>query len=473
MRPLKSANLMSWTVLSIRLAGFAILLPVALSRLSSAETSVWLLFSTIAGLQLLVDFGFSATFAREIAYGFAGGTTLEPTLDVPGGMTEAPPPNWLAIGRTLVAMRWVYRRLGLAMFAVLAGGGSLAVMHPISRIVHPAQGWAGWAVVVATTSLAVVGYSNSTLLVGANRVDMIKRWEAANGLLFLPLQLAALLLGGGLLGLVVVAQLGVLAQVLVNRHLARRITAGHGDAMPSHAESAQLLRGLWPAAWRTAVGAFTSFGVSQGMAILVANLLSAGEAASVQLALRVVQILSQFSQVPFYTKIPMFNRLRALRQDRELVRLATRAIRLSLGIFVASVIAIDLFVHPLLALVGSRTQFPGGLFWPLLAGAYLVERIGAMHVQLLLTSNRTIAHVANSVTAAVWIGLLAILWSSIGILALPTAMLLAYASFYTPWSSHLSRAALGPDGGWRFEARTSIVPAGVLLCYFLIAGLLR
>jgi hypothetical protein len=473
MRPLKSANLMSWTVLSVRLAGFAILLPVALARLPSEEVSVWLLFSTIAGLQLLVDFGFSATFAREIAYGFAGGTTLDAAAASTAAAAEAPSPNWHAIGRSLVAMRWVYRRLGLAMFLVLAVGGTLAVMHPIGRIAHPLHGWAGWAVVVASTSIAVVGYTNTTLLVGANRVDMLKRWEAANGLLFLPLQLATLLLGGGLLGVVVVAQLGVLAQALVNRNLARRITAGRGAEMPSHAERAELLRGIWPAAWRTAVGAFTSFGVSQGMAIVVANVLVAGEAASVQLALRVVQILSQFSQVPFYTKIPVFNRLRALRQERELVHLATHAIRLSLGVFVASVIAIDLFVHPLLALIGSRTHFPGGLFWPLLGGAYLLERIGAMHVQLLLTSNRTIAHIANSVTAVVWIGLLAILWPRIGTLALPTSMLLAYASFYTPWSSHLSRSALGPDGGWKFEARTSLVPACVLVSYFLAAGLLR
>jgi hypothetical protein len=474
MRPLKSPNLMAWTALSVRLAGFALLLPLALARLSSAEMSVWLLFTTIASLQMLVDFGFSATFSREIAYGFAGGTTLAAGETGPDpDATEAPPPNWEAIGHAFGAMRWLYRRLGLAMFALLASLGTLAVMGPIGRIADPAHGWVGWGAVVVATSTAIFGTANSTLLVGANRVDMLKRWEAANGLLFLPLQAAALLAGGGLVGLVLVSQLGVLAQVLVNHRLARRISAGHGGVVATAQESARVLRGLWPAAWRTAIGAITSFGVTQGMAIVVANVLVAGEAASVQLALRVVQIVSQFSQVPFYTKIPVFNRLRAMRQEAALVQLAMRAIRASLAVFVASVVLIDLLVHPLLQLVGSHTRFPEPLFWALLATAYLFERIGAMHVQLLLTSNRMVAHIANPVTALVWMACVAVAWPRIGALALPAGMLLAYASFYTPWSSYLSRAALGSAGGWRFEARTSLAPGLLLLSYFVVAGLLR
>lgn len=448
-------------------------LPIALSRLSSAEVSVWLLFSSIASLQLLIDFGFSATFSREIAYGFAGGSTLATTQAPRAGSPDTRAPDWAAILRTMVAMRWLYRRLGLATLALLAVLGTLAVAGPIGRIEAPANGWIGWVVVVASTACAVVGNASSMLLVGANRVALVKRWEATNGLLFIPLQLGALLAGTGLLGLVIVAQLGALSQVAINWRLARRVTSGHSHATLSKVETRVVLQGLWPAAWRTAVGTITSIGVNQGMAIAMANVLVAGEAAGVQLALRLLQILSQFSQVPFYTKIPVFNRLRAMCADEDLMALAARSIRTSLAVFVLLAIAIDLAIRPVLGLFHSRTDFPSRMFWSLLVLACLFERIGAMHVQLLMTSNRMIAHVANLVTAVIWVGVVLAFWSRAGALALPLGMLMAYAGFYAPWASYMSRARMGREGGLAFELRTSLAPILALAGYSAMAMLVR
>lgn len=470
MRPLESPSLMAWAALAVRLVGFAVVLPAALAQLSSAEVSVWLLFSTITSLQLLVDFGFGATFSREIAYGFAGGSTLAPTAQSRVPKEEARP-DWASISRTMAAMRWLYRRLGLATLLLLATLGTLAVARPIGRIEVPVDGWLGWIVIVGSTASAIIGNANSSFLLGANRIAQMKRWEACNGLAFIPLQVVVLLAGGGLLGLVLAAQAGVLSQVLINWVLARRMTAGHTGEKLSRDETRAVVRGLWPAAWRTAVGTISSFGVHQGMAIAMANVLAAGEAASVQVALRLVQIISQFSQVPFYTKIPVFNRLRAMGADADLMALVNRAIRLSLGLFVAAAIATDLAIRPILDLVGSQTTFPSPLFWLLLALAGLFERIGAMHVQLLMTSNRMIAHIANVVTAVAWIGATVALWPSLAATALPLGMLIAYAGFYAPWSSYKSRASMDPEGGLAFELRTSALPVAVLAAYFAIAML--
>jgi hypothetical protein len=207
------------------------------------------------------------------------------------------------------------------------------------------------------------------------------------------------------------------------------------------------------------------------MAITVANALTAGDAASVQFALRLMQMLSQFSQVPFYTKIPILNRLRAQGENPAHLALAAQSMRISLGVFVVFAITIDLTIGPILDLVDSQTAFPSQSFWLILVLAGLMERIGAMHVQLLMTSNRMIAHVANLVTAIIWIGSVLVLWSGVGSLALPLGMLLAYAGFYAPWSSYQSGAAMGQAGGLRFELRTSVVPFLVLAAYSASARL--
>jgi hypothetical protein len=318
---------------------------------------------------------------------------------------------------------------------------------------------------VIATSIATFGNSYSTILVGANRVDLQKRWESIVAGIFIPLQLVAILAGTGLVGLVLVAQGGLLAQVMVNRHLAHRLTAGCIKTARSTPANQQIVRAMWPSSWRTAIGAIMSFGVAQGTAIAVANVLSAGEAASVQLVLRLMQIISQFSQAPFYTKIPQFNRLRARYHHDALVQIATRSMRLSLWIFVVGVLATDLLGRPGLILIGSQTRFPSEQFWILLAFAYFLERVGAMHVQLLLTSNKAIAHIANGITGAIWIACLLFLAPRFGAIALPISMLVAYAGFYTPWSAFMSHSALGADAAWSFERKTSLAPALVLVGY--------
>src|SRR3546814_7574762 len=114
MRAWRSATVMTWLALTAKLGGFAVVLPLALANLSDAEISVWLLFSAIASLHIILDFGFSPTFSREIAYGFAGRSltarkrTVPPSKPGDGNHTEA---DWSIISSATRTMVWLYRRI--------------------------------------------------------------------------------------------------------------------------------------------------------------------------------------------------------------------------------------------------------------------------------------------------------------------------------------------------------------------------
>jgi hypothetical protein len=441
----RSPALMTWLALGVRLGGFAILLPLVLAKFTDAEVSVWLLFSAIASFQVIADFGFGPTFSREISYGFAGRSLVG--LQEPLAMQSSPDPaaaenpNWAAIASATAAMLWLYRRIALATLVLLAVFGTWAVMLPIERIGQSHAAWLAWGAVALTTSAAIYGNAYVSFLVGANRIDLQKRWEALVGGISLIAQSMAVVLDWGLIGVVLVAQMALLAQMLVNRVLAIRIFGGRFGNV-GHCEMNRIVLGsLLPVAWRTAIGTIMSIGISQGMAVAVANLLVAAEAASVQLALRVMQIISQFSQVPFYTRIPELNRLRAGGHTAQLAAAAAGAVRTSLWIYVLSAVMVDLGVRQLLTLISSQTFFPEKLFWLLLMLAVFAERFGAMHINLLLTSNKAIAHIANGVTGLIWIVGMLILYPVIDSLALPVSMLIAYVGFYAPYSvihSHVS-----------------------------------
>lgn len=466
---------MTWLAIAVRLGGFAVLMPLVLAKFTAADVSVWLLFSAIAGLQVVADFGFGPTFSREISYGFAGRSLVE--LSDPAKVITksasgtAANPDFDVILSATAAMLWLYRWIALLTFLLLAVLGTWAVMVPIGRTSQPETIWLAWTAVALTTALSIYGNAYATFLMGANRIELQKRWEALVSGLSLLAQTLAVLLNTGLLGLVLIAQTGLVVQLFVNRALAVLVSEGRFVNVGQVSHSRLVLRTMWPAAWRTALGTIMSLGVSQGMVIAMANLLASTEAASVQLALRVMQIISQFSQVPFYTRIPEFNRLRASGSTVLLFNVAARAMQISLWIYLVGAIVVGQTFSQLLLLIGSQTVFPGKLFWLVLTMAVFAERFGAMHIQLLLTKNKAIAHVANGVTGVIWIAGLLILLPINGVLALPTSMLIAYLGFYAWYSAFISHSSMSEISFWQFEKNSAAYPtllSMAWLFYFFI-----
>jgi hypothetical protein len=68
---------MTWGSFGTRSLSLIVVLPLVLNRLSTPEIALWYLFSTVIGLQLLADVGFSPTFSRVTAYGMGGLSTFE------------------------------------------------------------------------------------------------------------------------------------------------------------------------------------------------------------------------------------------------------------------------------------------------------------------------------------------------------------------------------------------------------------
>lgn len=464
-----SAILMTWIAMAIRLGGFAIILPLILSYFPDEEVTVWLLFSAITSFQLIADFGFGQTFSREISYGFVGRSLGEQndSSDIQSSPLEKAmaKPNWDSIQSATSVMLWLYRRLALMAILLFSVFGTWAAIIPIERLAQPEDAWIAWIIVILSTGVSIYGNAYSSFLIGANRIDLQKRWEAVVGGIALLAQAGVLVAGGGLLELVLTAQFGLIIQVLVNRSLTLHISDHRfGNTLGGNIDK-RLLRVMWPAAWRTAIGAAMSLGISRGIAIAMANLLIASEAATVLLALRIIQAISGFSNVPFYIKIPELNRLRASRKIKMLATTSAKSMRISLCFFVIGAILVDLIARQLFSYIGSETQFPDQLFWLILALAFFAERFGAMHIQLLLTNNTAIAHVANGVTGVIWLLILFALFPIMGAFALPLSMLIAYTCFYSWYAVSPALQSMPGISFWKFEGKAALIPITIVIVW--------
>lgn len=432
-----------------------VVLPLILTQFSAEEIVIWYLLSSIISLQLIADFGFGATFARVIAYGMG---TPSPT--------QGECPDWDALGRVCQTMWGVYLRLTFFSVTLLGIAGTWALIKPISAISDSAAAWTAWAIVLVTTAITFQGSTYSAYLQGTNQIALLRRWEIITSIAAILTSFLVLSLGGGLLELVIANQSWLIINVILDRWLSHHIVEEgrfkHFERKPQiHSDVFTL---VWPSAWRSGLGVFITSGVIQATNLIYAQIGTANGVASYLIALRIIQTISQFSQAPFYSKLPVLARLYSEKKLEEQVDIARRGMRLSYWAFTLGFIVIAFCAEPLLSFIGSKADFVSPALWALLGLGFFAERYGAMHLQFYSTTNNIVWHTVSLVHGILYITTSVVLFKFIGVYAFPIGLLVGYLGFYSWYSAKHSYQAFKMKFS-SFEASTAAVPLMIIVMY--------
>lgn len=461
-RAWNSPVLTTFGSLFVRLLGLAVLLPLALYFLPVEEANLWFLFSSVLAIQGLIDFGFSPTFTRIVAYSRAAG---QAPAERPAGIPDLGSTD-LASAALIASMRLTYHRLGMLALLLLATVGSLAVARPIALIDTPAVGWLAWLVIAVTGTIGFRGGMYSTYLLGVEKIALLRRWEIVVGLATTTAGCLALLAGAGLLGIVLAVQTGTVVNAWVNRTLAVRISSR--DEWSGRAVSSRkIMDAVWPAAWRSGIGVLVGAGIVQATGVLYAQMATAAESASYLLALRLVNMLRQFSNVPFYTRLPQMAKTYADGQVKRLIEIAGTAMLRVNWLLTAGVLVIALVGDDLLSLVHSNTPFVTADVWGMLGLAMLCERIGAMHLQLYSTTNHVVWHIAAAVSGIIMLVAIPVAYKWFGLLGFPMGIFAGYVVFYIPYCTRLSYRAFNLKIR-DFDLTASVMPLLILIALEVI-----
>jgi O-antigen/teichoic acid export membrane protein len=458
-----SPTLMTWGSFVTKSLSLIIVLPLILTRLSTEEIALWYLFSTIIGLQMLADIGFSPTFSRAIAYGMGGATELRNIQDIEKNQNKGQP-NWKTIEQICSTMRIVYRRLTIFSISLLATLGTWALLKPISQVTNNTSAWLAWGVILLASTVTLQGNTYSAYLQGINQIALLRRWEVFFSLGAIATSFLVLVSGGGLLGLVLANQGWLIFNIIRNRWLCQIVEGGRFCQFKENSVDKNVFEAIWPSAWRSGVGVFMSYGIVQASGIIYAQVGSAAGVASYLLALRLIETVSQFCQAPFYSKLPLLSRLLSEGNLAEQVNVAKRGMSLAYWTYIVGFIGIGLFSTPLLKLIGSNAEFVSPLLWALLGLGKFVERYGAMHIQLYSTTNHIIWHIANGVAGTIYIIFSLALFGIVGVYAFPLGILASYLGFYSWYSAKHSYQAFGLKF-WSFERTTMLIPLYIMLLY--------
>ncbi len=460
----ESPTITSWACVLARSLGMLLVLPLVLTRLSTPEIALWLLFSTMSGLLLVVDMGFASTFARVIAYGMGGASDIRDFGDPQRPRTPGNP-NWVTVARIVGIMRRIYLGMATAWFLLLSLGGTWFVLPIIRELPSPRVGWVSWLIVIVLSTMRFYGVQFSSRLLGYNKVALIRRWETLLLMLAAFGNAVAVFSGFGLIGLVSITHGLLVVNAVVNWCLAVRAERS-ADTDVCHAPfEVSIFRDVWPAVWRSGVGVAMSSGVIQVTGVFYARVASSGEVAAYLLALTFVRYLTQFGQAPFYSKLPLLARFHAAGRVTEKELLAERGMRLAHWVLVVGFVSVAVLADPLLGILGSNVEFVPEALWGAMALATFVCRYGAMHLQLYSTTNDILWHIANGVSGTLYLTFVFVTLPVIGVYAFPVSQLLSDLFFYT-WYSARHSYRVSQFTFWSFEARTSFVPFLVLAAYF-------
>jgi O-antigen/teichoic acid export membrane protein len=416
----------------VRVGANFLLLPIVLAHLSQQEQALWWVFLSLGAAANLVDFGFGQSLSRVYSYFNAGASDF----DVEG--LGAPPvqaePNVERLRVLNATARRLYTRLSLGASVLLAAVGSLFVWRLAGLMEDRGSVWIGWSLYVL-----VVGYTLATsqwniACTGVNRMRELQASNLWSGLIYLAVATGLLILNWGLYALVAgSASRAMTAHWLCRRAFHRAVPLAEGSQPTPEPE---LLRKLWPNAWKFGVLSIGVFLTYKANVLVCSYFLGDDVTASFGLTAQLGDFLTAFSGLWLLVKWPEVTMLRVQGRLEEMSALFARRLALVMGTFVIGALALLFLGNRLLEWKGSQTR--------LLPAAYLavyLVYVGQQHFyaqfgSLTYTEN-TMPFFKLALLTGLAVFLLSALltwrWGLWGLICGPLMATMAVCTWYVPW----------------------------------------
>lgn len=406
------------------------MLPFILYYLDGDMYGLWSVFQSVMAITTLFDFGFSATFARNINYCWCGATELKKTGAV---FAEADKPNFLLMKQAMTACRYVFLIIsGMALICV-AGPGSFYIRH-ISREIPGREPMIAWAIYAVAVFLNLYyGYFNSFLrgvgaISDANRVTVISKFAQ------IILTVVLLACGFGIVGTgIAYLAYGFLYRILSKRAFMRF----HGideelDAVagkPSRVEVMEMFRTVWPNASRAGVVELTNYLANQTCTLIIPLFLSLRLTGMYSLAVQLATALSNVATTMYTANLPVLQSA-YISDDRQTMRRTMSLIVVSyVGLFTLGIIALSTVGLPILRLL--RPDTTPTVLAMLGVGLYqFMLKFRNCYIAYFSCTNRVPCVWAFSISAVAGVALAAVmLWRGFGIWGLIGAQILSQAAY--------------------------------------------
>ena len=424
-------------------ASYAIVIPVAYTKLPSPEFALWQIFVSINILIQLLDFGLSPTFIRVLSY-TRGDGDLER--------------NQVQILEQQMNIAKIMGFTGCLLGILL---GALLLQELIGATQSPSISSICLFLYCISSLVQFMSNTMGASLQGLGHIMPFKKWEAVISFgQFCTLALAVFY-ANSLITIVLAQQIWVVISFVKYRSIALRLEP---ELFLHRATEWWLFvkpdvnfsNLIWKPVFKTGIAIILSQGFVQLSSVILASKLSAESLAVYLLVLRISTFINMLSQIPFNVYIPVFAKLYAQGKFIELYRTLKVKINYSMQFYIGiSVLIIKIVYFKLVHHEIVLTLYDNRIILSVFIAAFFAERIGAYTIQIQSLSNNIKMHLVNG---ASFIGMLICfhyISSQNLMLAFPLAALLSNVLIYIPFCVYL----------WRVQFK-DIVPFQTLLRIF-------
>ena len=415
-----------WATLAtlFRIGSGVLLFPLVLNMLPSETVGVWTIFTSVTMIIGIMDFGFSPSFARNIAYIFSGVRSLKRDGHECVDATDAQI-DYNLLKRTIRAMQYFYSRMALILFAFLSIVGTFYIYTLMQNYAGDVREiYFAWAIVCVVNSYNLYTLYYDALLNGRGLIKRKNQIVLIGNVAYLSLAVLLLLCGFGLIA-IVSAQL---VSVLIIRTLSYK--SFYSNEITSNLAAVEevdykdILRAIMPNALKlglASLGGFLTFRLSTFVGPLFISL---SDMASFGITLQLLAVVSSLALLYTNVYLPKVFQWRVERNVALIRKTFYISTLLVFVIFLCGGVAIDLLGNWALNLLGSQTQLLSGALFVFLVIHYYLETNMVNSTEYLLAKNEVPFYKRYLVSGCITVFLLFLLvgyfdWGLWGVIAAP------------------------------------------------------
>lgn len=325
-----------------------LLLPLIMRYLNEDELGLWYVFSSIAQVVNLFDFGFNSTISRHMTYAWSGANTLE-KISVSDDFKDET--NNSLVAEIIVTCKIVYLIISLVALIVMLLAGT-AYVYKVVREGMTINIIMSWIIYMLSVFLNMFYGYWSSLLQGIGAVAERSKMSVFSKVTQIIIASVLIFRGYGLLGFVIsYFTSGVLLRILGKFYFEKRTKELEIIRRVEIDRIKKCFSAVWGTAWKDGVVMLAQYLSTQANTLICAYYIDLASASVYGVMTQIVSVIASVAASYFTAYQPAFSSA-CLRKDvTEQKRIVCVADFVYKGIFILGVIVLFLIGFPLLRVI--------------------------------------------------------------------------------------------------------------------------
>jgi O-antigen/teichoic acid export membrane protein len=378
----KKRNLYAMLSLTLKFGNGAFILPLMLFFLDEQSLSIWLVSSIITGATLIVDSGFGPSLVRATSYCVA-------SIEKEGTVARVFNSGVKSLNNTISTFQYIYLLLSIIGGLLAYGAGQILVYsnenfmdyNNLKLIV---------LIISIRFSIAIINVQFISILQGLGLIGQQKQKESLIELIRITSVVLIIVFTKSLLYLFIVeALITLVSSFLYTNTLGKELKKFNIRLFSFSIFSNGVFKEMWKPTWQFGLMQYGGYASSQANSVIISQVGEINLINAYIITIKLINILKQFSQIPFNVEIPDYYRLFSTRRIDVLKSKVVNKIIYSFIIFSVLSFIFIFFGENLISLIkeGEGFLLNKYLLFILVISA-LFEMHHSFHANLYIASNK-------------------------------------------------------------------------------------